>query len=61
MPAWQKRQPSVQPRAISTAVRSKIASAAGTGESSGNGKRFTSSRKARSVRSGTSGRRARET
>ncbi len=42
MPAWQKRQPSVQPRAISTAMRSKTASAYGTGESSGNGKRLMS-------------------
>ena len=47
MPAWQKRQPSVQPRATSTATRSKTASAYGTGESSGNGKRLMSATQTR--------------
>src|SRR5207237_180918 len=37
MPAWQNRQPSVQPRAISTDARSNTASAYGTGVSLGNG------------------------
>jgi hypothetical protein len=36
-PAWQKRHPSVQPRAISTAMRSNTASAKGKGELSGKG------------------------
>ena len=35
MPAWQNRQPSVQPRAISTDARSNTASAYGTGVSVG--------------------------
>ena len=55
MPAWQKRQPSVQPRATSTAMRSKMASPNGNGESSGNGKRLMSATHTRLGRAGTRG------
>ena len=52
MPAWQNRQPSVQPRVISTAARSKIASAYGTGNSVGNGYSSRSRTHTRATRSG---------
>jgi hypothetical protein len=47
MPAWQKRQPSVQPRAISTEMRSKIVSVAATGPSWGKGYALRSGTNAR--------------
>src|SRR5688572_627169 len=55
MPAWQNRQPSVQPRAISTDARSNTASAYGTGASDGNGYLSRSGTIARFTRAGARG------
>ena len=55
MPAWQKRQPSVQPRAISTETRSKMVSVEATGPSCGNGCALRSSTIARSMGKGSPG------
>jgi hypothetical protein len=60
MPAWQKRQPSVQPRAISIDMRSKIASGPPAGLSSGKGYLLMSTIE-RSTRIGKGGASARVT
>jgi hypothetical protein len=55
MPAWQKRQPSVQPRAISTETRSNTVSVLATGPSAGKAYLLMFGRNARWMGSGSSG------
>jgi hypothetical protein len=61
MPAWQKRQPSVQPRAISIDTRSNTVSVVAIGPLFGNGYWLMFEMNARWIGSGSSGRSARAT
>ncbi len=56
MPAWQKRQPRVQPRKISTLIRSCTVSASGTSGCFGYGHSSRSMTVCLATRHGTSGR-----